>query len=295
MKKVYRKITCINEDNVSVSFDDKFSPFLLLNCDGLYSVSNNINMIENSLIDGSTFVGSMLKMRNIILTIAENDNHLKNRNLIYQLFKPKALGRLIYHETCGEEEISRTIDYYVESILFDSIKRVRTAQVSLLCPDPLFTDLEDIKISMSSWKRLFTFPHEFNDTVFGKRVNEKLKSVYNDSATDNIGIKIVITAEGNVKNPSIFHVEKNQYIKIGNSHKHLNLKYGDQVIITTETNNKNVHMIRDGNKININEYLDESTEYIQLKFGSNTFRYSAEEGENSMLVEISFKYKYIGV
>ncbi|MDD6561363.1 MAG: phage tail family protein [Lactimicrobium massiliense] len=288
-----RKITCTNEDNISMEFTSKFSPFLLQNCDGIYEVSNNVVTKDNTMVDGATYLGTTTKMRNIVLTLADRTNHVRNRNLLYQLFKPKSPGVFRYEE---EDEI-RTIDYYVESVVFTSVKTIRVATVSLLCPDPFFQDLEDMVVQMSGWQKLWIFPHCFKNEKeeFGKRLKEKLKAIDNGSAADNVGITVTMTAEGPVKNPALYHVEFGEYIKIGTASKPLNLDTGDQVIITTETNKKNVYLVKDGVTTAINEYLDEGSTFIQLQSGQNSLRYEAESGEDYLNVSISFRYKYLGV
>lgn len=288
-----RKIICTNEDNVSLNFGDTFSPFLLLNCDGIYSVDNNVSTSANIMIDGSTYLGTVTRMRNIVLTLADKNNHMFNRNLLYQLFKPKSPGTFTYIED-GDV---KAIDYYVESISIDSVKRVRTATISLLCPDPFFKDLEDIKVLMAGWENGFIFPHEFiaSGEALGTRLTEKLKEIPNESAADNIGITAILTAEGNVTNPGIFHVETNSIIKVGTTLKPLNLINGEKVIITTSTNNKNVYLESNGETTVINEYLDETSDFFQLQHGKNSLRYSADVGEDYLSVEIRFRYRYLGV
>lgn len=290
-----RKIICSNEDGMEVTFSDSFSPFLLENCDGIYVVENNVVTSENTMTDGATFQGSTTKMRNIVLTLRDNvgSNHMENRTLLYNLFKPKSKGLFTYIEN---EEI-RTIEYYVESVTIGSETRARMATVSLLCPDPFFTGPSDIEVTMAGWNALWEWQHEFvsGGEEFGARVEEKLKTIDNSSAADNVGITITITASGPVSNPSITHVEQGESISVGTSVKPLNLSLGDQVIITTGTNNKHAYVVREGVRTEINEYLTEDSEFIQLMRGKNTIGYSAASGEKYMTVIVSFRYRYLGV
>lgn len=288
-----RKISCTNEDGLSMEFTSSFSPFLLENCDGIYEVSNNVVTNDNTNTDGATYYGSTTKMRNIVLTLADDSNSFKARDYLYRLFKPKSAGSFKYEE----EEEARTIDYYVESVTFVPVGTAQVATVSLLCPDPFFYDLEDMVVQMSSWQKLWTFPHCFKSEKeeFGKRIKEKLKSINNDSAADNIGIKVIMTAEGPVKNPALYHIENSEFIKIGTDSNPLNLNMNDQVAITTGVNEKNVYLLRNGEKTSINEYLDEGSTFLQLQSGKNSLRYEAESGEDYLSVSVSFRYRYLGV
>ena len=47
--------------------------------------------------------------------------------------------------------------------------------------------------------------------------------------------------------------------------------------------------------VNINEYLSEGSEFIQLQHGKNTITYTADEGINYMSVSIFYRLLYLGV
>ena len=292
-----RKIICTNEDGMELVFSSTFSPFLLESCDGIYSVQNNVTSSENTMTDGSTYQGSVTQMRNIVLTLRDRPDadHQANRMILYNLFKPKAAGVFTYLENEAAE--SRSIDYYVESVDIDSENRARRATVSLLCPTPFFRGPSDLTVTMAGWKAQWEFPHEFQAVgeEFGTRIEEKLKTIDNTSAADNIGITVVITASGPVVNPSIYHVEEGESITVGTSAKKMEMAAGDKIVITTETNNKHAYLIRGGVQKEVNEYLTEDSEFIQLQHGSNTLGYLAESGDDYMTVEVSYRYRYLGV
>ena len=45
----------------------------------------------------------------------------------------------------------------------------------------------------------------------------------------------------------------------------------------------------------INEYLDEGSDFIQLVHGKNTFTYAAAAGRDYMNVTITYRFRYLGV
>ncbi len=292
-----RFIKCINDDGFEVRFDCTFSPFMLEDVDGLYEVKNTVATSENTMTDGATYQGSVTKMRNIVLTLRDNaeGDHQANRMLLYSLFKSKSTGTLTYFENEGAE--SRSIDYEVESVAIESTGRARKATVSLLCPDPFFMAPSDIMVAMAGWEAGFEFAHEFKagGEELGYRVEEKLKSIDNDSAVDGIGMTIYVKASGAVINPTVYHVEQGESITIGTDKKPLNLSAGDVVVITTGTNDKHVYLESGGSRTEINEYLSEDSTFLQLNTGINTIGYSASSGESYVTIELSYRYKYPGV
>ena len=289
-----RKIYCRNEDGVEISFDyDDQSAFFLESIDGVMSVSNTVTTSENTTVDGSTYQGSVTKERNIVLTAHISKNHVYYRNMLYKCFKPKSKGEMLY----TEEDERRIIDYIVESIEVAEKGVVRNAVISLICTDPFFKDEEDTIVTMAGWQPRFEFPHEFKaeKEPFGERVAEIIKEIENDSAADNIGIEIKIEAMGAVTNPAIYHTEQDIYIKIGTPNNPLSIGRGDILKITTGTNEKAVYLVQGEQETEINEYLDEGSDFIQLVHGKNTFTYAADSGRDYMNVTITYRFRYLGV
>ena len=290
-----RKIICTNEDGIQLILTDAFSPFLLENCEGIYEFSNDVSMSDNTMTDGATYQGSVTSKRNIILTLRDRpgSDHMANRSLLYNVFKPKSPGTFDYFE----DGVQRSIRYYVEKVYVSGKERSRRATVSLLCDDPFFVAPSDITVQMAGWTSDWVFQHEFVDggEEFGSRIQERIKEIENLSAADGIGLTIVIDAAGPVTNPSVSHVEQEETIKVGTTANPLNLLNGERVIITTGTNNKHVYLVSGGVKTEINEYLSEDSEFIQLMHGINTLGYAADSGDQHMTVTISFRYKYLGV
>ena len=287
-----RKITCTNNEGRVVKFGSSFLPFLLADCDGLYGIKNKVSMSDNTMTDGATYQGSVAQKRNIVLTLKTKDNHRLRRYELYQLFPQGTKGTLTY----TEDAIDRTIDYYVESVTVDSEKNVRTAVISLLCPDPYFQAISDTELTMAGWESSFHFIHEFvsEGEEMGYRVQDRLKTIENTSGAKGIGITIEIYANGQVTNPSVTHVESGNFIKVGTAANQFVLVAGDLLTITTQTNNKKVKLTHNGTTTEVNEYLDEDSEFIQLQAGNNTIGYSADAGESNMTVKLSYREKYLG-
>lgn len=287
-----RIINCTNEDGFSLTFNETgFNPFLLAGIDGIYDSKNNVYVSENSMIDGAVYQGSVAEHRNIVLHLKDLKDFPENRNALNRLFKEKSKGTLVFWEADADP---RKIEYYVESLESTENHDVRLHDISLICPDPFFYDIDVSSEEMASWVSAFTFPFSSPSTgfIFGYKDNSRIQTIQNDFAEDNIGITIIMSCLGAVTNPSITHIETNSSIHIGHSGKPLNLVYGDVVTITTATGNKHVTLTHEGVTSEINHFLTEDSVFIQLMRGSNSFGFGADSGVNNLTITIEYTYKY---
>lgn len=289
-----RIIRCTNRDGISMKFtEDDFVPFLLVSADGIYDAINNVHVSQNTMIDGAQFQGSTVKYRNIVLTLKDTggaDEFIADRNLLDQLFKDGEYGTLEFTE--GGQ--TRVIEYVVEYSKCDGNHTKRLHTISLICPDPFFYDPEDTSIYLASWESNFEF--EFEDEgegfEFGYQSPVKIQNIVNENAENNIGLTIRIRCNGPVTNPSIVRVESDTHIKVGSAAKSLETEAGDIITITTATGNKHVYLTREGVTTEINEYLTEDSEFIQLMRGNNNIGYDADAGDEYMMTELSYRFKH---
>lgn len=287
-----RIIRCTNEDGFALEFTEQgFGPFLLKEAEGLYDVINAVYVSENSMIDGAVYQGSVAKFRNIVLHLTDTEDYSDNRDMLNRLFKEKSKGVLVFTEADKEP---RRIDYYVETMTSTGEDPYREHEISLICPDPFFYDTEGSSEDMASWIAAFEFPFESTSAgfEFGYQSNERIKTIQNDIAEDNIGITITITCMGSVTNPSITHIETGDKITIGHSGKPFNIVAGDIVTITTATGNKHVTLTHEGVTSEVNHYLTEDSVFVQLMRGSNSFGFGADSGLNNMSISIAYTFKY---
>ena len=287
-----RVIRCVNEDGFFLDFAESgFGPFLLADVDGIYEAKSKVYVSENSMMDGAVYQGSVAEYRNIVLHLTDTEDYVENRDMLNRLFKEKSKGLLIFSE--GDSP-SRQIEYYVETLNSTGMDPYRSHDISLICPDPFFYDIEGSEEAMASWVSAFTFPFSSTSAgfTFGYQSNEKIKTIQNDIAEDNIGVTITITCMGNVTNPSITHIETGDRISIGHSGKPFEIVTGDVVTITTATGNKHVTLTHDGTTSEINHYLTEDSVFVQLMRGSNSFGFNADSGLNNMSISIAYTFKY---
>ena len=119
------------------------------NIDGLDPVKASVNTTPFGSVDGTSYVGSSVPSRNIVLTVRPNpdwDNWTYSdlRRLLYAYFMPKRQTRLVfYSDDMDPVEISG----FVESADNNQFSKDPEFIVSVICPDPYFTSLEPIVLT----------------------------------------------------------------------------------------------------------------------------------------------------
>jgi hypothetical protein len=113
------------------------------NIDGLMPVKASIGTSSYGSVDGATYTGSRVDTRNIILTLHPNPDW-KNwsyesiRSLLYKYFTPKQVVELVFER----DNLSPVkILGYVEDFGADPFSNDIEFIVSIICPDPYFTEV----------------------------------------------------------------------------------------------------------------------------------------------------------
>ena len=283
-----KKVVCQNSRGNQVTFSYEF-PYFLETIEGVTEVDGKVNTITSAYGVGSKYVSSSISERNIVITgSVKRDNITEKRQNLYKIFPKKDKGTLFYYE---EDKVYK-IEYYVESIEFAKSKVVDKFVISLICPSPYFTDLEESQVQMSNWIPSFEFPLEIPEETgieFGYKNVNSLVTIENDTNIE-IGMKIVFTASDDVENPKLVNITTQEELEIEKS-----MTAGDVITVTTFINNKNIILTSNGEDININNYLKFGTKFLQIHTGSNTFKATAKSGENALVTEIFYLINYEAV
>jgi hypothetical protein len=284
-----RKIVCENYLNEKITFEFKF-PFFLESVDGLHEVTGVVAGMKSAYAIGENYIGTTIEKRNIIIKGAIRDDVITNRQKLYRQFPLKSTGTLYYYE----DDLERKIDYKVESIQIDDKGLHKHFQISLICPDPYFTDLETTSLQMATWSPAFKFLLKIpKDTgiKFGTKNTTSMATIENDTNIE-FGMTITFTANDDVVNPSMFNVDTREEMKIEKK-----MSTGDKIIVNTYRQNKNIIYIpvSTGIEENINNLMVYGSKFLQVHHGSNTFRYNADDGEDNLEAVIEYVNEYEAV
>lgn len=280
------KIVCENSYGQKINLEHKF-PYFLEETSGLHEKTSELYSTKSAFGDGEFYVGRSKNKRNIVIYGYFKDKFVERKQFLYSIFPDDDEGTLYYYE----DDFSAKTKYRVEKVNIDNAGSIRRFVVSLICFNPYFCEIAENKISLSSWEGGIEFPLEFNEEglEFETKNSNTLVEIINSTKIES-GLTIVFNATGTVINPTIKNIITQEVLTLDYT-----LEIDDIVTITTELNNKNIILTRNGVETNINNYLMYGTKYLQLKPGTNKFKISADSGIENLIVEMSYSIKYEAV
>jgi len=119
-------------------------PIQVRNIDGLGPVAATLSSTAYGTVDGELLTGASVGKRNIVITFGLNPNWLDQtmsslRQILYQYFMPKSTVDLWFETTdLPMVKITGTVES-LEPNIFSNDPEI---QVSIICFDPYFTDME---------------------------------------------------------------------------------------------------------------------------------------------------------
>lgn len=278
-----REITCVSSLGDKINFSNSF-PFVLEEITGIHEKVGSVATVKSAFGIGSRYIDTSINDREIVIT-GTCKNKISYRDTLYKTFPFKEPGTLFYYE----DDIARKIDYQVESVKISQQYTHNVFEISLLCPSPYFTDINESVVKISNWKKLLKFPLKINvgtKIKFGSKETSLLANINNLSNIE-IGMRIIFEATANVENPSITNLITGETIKINEI-----LNVGDSIEITTYPNQKNIYVEKEGEKIRKNNALVFGSKFLQIHSGTNIFKSDAERGFNNLIVSIYYYNSY---
>lgn len=261
--------------------------YILKSITGITSTEYDVITNSNAYIDGETYSDSFAKMRNIIISLYIKDNFISRKDNLFAFFQPRRKGTLYFFE---DEAPGKKITYYPESIEIDPSGNPRLITISLLCPNPLFSAIEDIHTQMASWEGLISFdielPFEFETEI---RHDSLIVNIDNPSNVAR-GLTILFKASGTVHHPALLDIERQTSFVIEQE-----MHAGDIIKVTTGHNEKRVFFISsNGLEVPINHCWKYGSTWLQAEPGNNVYRYDAESDIQNLEVTIYSTPAYWG-
>lgn len=257
---------------------------------GLNPPNANINTSNYANGDGSSFNSSKIPNREVVITVYINGDVQKNRLTLYKYFRNKEWCKIYYKDDSRDV----FIEGYVQTLEVTPFVQKQVAQISILCPNPYFKDVETIVQSISKSIKKFTFPFSINidePVAFSTIELEKITNVINDSESET-GLIINVLFMGSVNKLEIRNVDTGKNFIID-----YEFIKNDKLVINCNRGSKSVILTREAVEYNLIPYVRNGATFFQLGIGDNKFSFLADDGVDDMLVDINFKYYkvYLGV
>lgn len=254
---------------------------------GLTPASATINTSTIASVDGSFFNSSSTGQRNIVLTITPNGNAEKSRLELYQYFKPK-YPLTLYFKTAYRELY---IDGYVETFEGSPYSQKQSFQISVICPQPFFTDVNMTVTEQSKVVDGFTFPVSIPDSgvVLSSIINIEGGVVMN-MGEESTGAIIELLATGAVVEPTIYNRTTGEKFTV-----QVEMAAGDLIRIDTNRGEKSVVMLTHGETVNILNRITQDSSWFTLPAGENIFTYACAYGDTNLSVTYYVNTLYEGV
>lgn len=279
----------------------ELSGLIVQSIEGLGPSKAGINTDELATMDGSLFNSARAEQRNIVITLAMmyiptiEDARLKT----YKFFPIKKRIRL-------KIETDRRSVYtygYVESNEPNIFSSLENTQISIICPDPYFYEEKTTIMGLSSVEPLFEFPFS-NESLTDKlielsqlRLDSRVNLIYTGDA--DVGAFIVIHANGPIKNIKLYNVGSGESLRINTDKIRIisgnEFARGDEIHISTVKGELYIKLLRHGVYTNIIGALEENSDFFQLTSGNNIIAFTADEGKNNVMINITYRNAYGGI
>lgn len=160
------------------------------------------------------------------------------------------------------------------------------------CADPMFSTKNGILTQIALVLPKFHFPliiPKDKGIILGLRQPNLLATIVNDGDIDT-GMVIEFSCNTTVVNPSLLHVETQEFIKINKT-----ITPGETITVSTVSGNKYVKGYHDGQTENYFKYWDWDSTWLQMYRGVNVLKYDADSGVEGLAVSVSFTPKLLEV
>lgn len=261
--------------------------YYLLSVGGLTPPTATINTGVIATKDGSVFNSSRLNDRNIVLTIAPRQNIEISRINLYKYFKSKQYVKLYLKNRTRNVYI----EGYVENMEGDLYENPQKLQISVICPNPYFKDVETNFYEFSNVTSAFEFPFSIDSVgVAISNISPFTEVDIINNSDDEVGVVIELRANGLCLEPTIYNMTTNEHFTF-----ELEMYAGDVVTVNTNRGEKGITLLRDGVYTNLINNVTRDSKWLNLIVGDNIFSYTTLHGAENLNVNVILQPVYEGI
>lgn len=264
---------------LNLSADPRYEPVL----SGTGPPSATIMRSKMATSDGTRFNSATVDERNLVLTIYMRRDIARARLALYRWAAAKAYIK-VYYENDG---IDVWLDGYIETVEVDPWEQLQNVQISIICPQPFWQDLQETYTDASDVKGAFSFPFAIPAAGIPlSTIDQTASSVIVNDGQVSTGLRIEILAKVRSLQPRIYNLETGEFIGFS-----VDMEPGDRLIVNTTTGQKSIVLSRNGIKTNYINTLMAGSTWLQLSVGRHEFSYTVDEGALEMVIYHTNKYQ----
>lgn len=279
------QITVTNHLGKSLLLDNLKFP--VVSMDGLTPSAAIINTSGAATADGTFFNSSYVGSRNIVLTVVPNGEAEKARIKLYEYFKPKHKVTLNFKTKYRDVYI----DGYVENFEGGLYETRQSFQISILCPQPFFNDVNTQIVIQRTVVDAFSFP--FSTPEGGiplSNFESNIETSVVNKGEESTGVVIKMIANDTVLEPTIYNKTTRETFTI-----QIEMTKGDTIVIDTRRGHKTITLTNEGIEKNILNKIAKGSKWFQLVTGENILTFDTLYGANNLSIEYGLNALYGGL
>lgn len=263
-----QKLTFVNARGESITFGNE-KPFILSHIDGTGGVAADLKTTKSPYQDGSTLVGVTMEDRLVSITGAimatTREEMYQLRRRLTQILNSKSAGKLIYTNDAHTYVIDAVPDG--SPAFGDRHANNQLFAANFICPDPFWTDENEIVKALKFEEGGLTFPLRLS-TMFAFSA---YRGIFTNSG--DVDTPVTVHYRGPAKNPLVMNETTGEFIKVN-----YDLTDEDVLEISTAFGRKRVEVVNDdGTRTNVFHWIDLDSTFFQLVPGENMLRYDSDE------------------
>lgn len=253
---------------------------------GLNSPNAEISTSIVPTFDGERFNSSRMTNRNIVIAIAINGNVERNRNSLNSVILPKRYIKVYYKNNSK----NLYIEGHVEAFEYDVFSQKVMGQISIICNEPFWKDVEGDEFEILPVVPLLEFPLGIpqQGMALSEIMDNPAALIFNNGLTDS-GVDIMIGCAGVAVKPWITNTATGQRMEFD-----LTLDMTQEIKISTTKGHKRATLLDNGAETNILMKLN-SNGWITLNSGANAILIGADSGAENLRVAVIHRNEYGGV
>ena len=244
--------------------------------DGLLPPAVDVNT-STGTGDGEIYNYSRMQKRNIVITLRLMGDIETNRQQLYRMFPTKTACTVYYKNRNRNVRIVGYVELLDGTIFTDK----EEIQISIVCPKSYFENLNTLQAELSKVMKLFEFPFsiEVNDPIPLSEIRGLSLCTLVNGGDVPCGCIITIEISGEVQNLNIYNTATQQYFALDYT-----FQADDIITINTKSGKeKSVSLFRDGETVNLLNYMKAGSSWIQLATGANDLTFTASDTDKVVI------------